>query len=101
MEEWVTTKDASLIKKVGLSHHRIAERARKGEIVAKKPGKKKWLVKVILNDGQYELVKVASVNPTTSNQQLDEIASLQKEKLEREVKKLRLQQYTMDTGKLI
>lgn len=58
MVEWVTTKDASLIKKVPLSQHRIAELARQGEIVAQRAGKKKWLVKVTLKDEMWGLVKL-------------------------------------------
>jgi hypothetical protein len=45
MSEWVTTKEASLYKKVFLSQHRIAELAKNGEIMDKKAGNKKWLVK--------------------------------------------------------
>jgi len=105
MDEWVTTKEAFLIKKVGLSPHRIAELAKKGEIIGKKVVKGKWLIKVVLNNNKYELVKippkVASKNKIKLEQQSDEIALLEKEKLERKVKQLRIDQYTMDTGKLI
>ena len=64
MDDWVTTKEASLIKKVGLTQHRIAELARQGEVVARKAGKKKWCVKVILNNGKYELVKPMALGET-------------------------------------
>lgn len=57
MDEWVTTKEASATKKVGLSQHRIAELARNRDIVADKTGTKKWLVKVTFNNGKYKLVK--------------------------------------------
>lgn len=59
MDEYVTTKDADKIKKVGLSQHRIAQLARHQKIVAHRAGVKKWLVKVTLNNGKYELVKCA------------------------------------------
>ena len=58
MDQWVTTIEAANIKKVGFSQHHIAKLAREGKIVAKKAGEKKLLVKVALNNGTYELVKM-------------------------------------------
>ena len=55
-ENWVTTREAAKIKKVGLSQHRIAALANQGKIVAKRAGIKKWLIKVKLVDNKYELV---------------------------------------------
>lgn len=56
MDEWVTTKEATNIKKVGLSQHRIADLARRGKIVAERRGIKNWFVKVMLNNGKYDVV---------------------------------------------
>ena len=58
MDDWVTTKEASLIKKVGLTQHRIAELAKQGKVDARRTGTKKWLVKVTLTDGKYDLVRL-------------------------------------------
>ncbi len=55
MDGWVTTRDAS--KKVGLTQHRIAERAKHEEIEYRRVGKKKYLVKVTFSNGIYELVE--------------------------------------------
>ncbi len=55
MDEWATTKQAS--GKVFLTAHHIAELARHEKIVADRTGEKKWLVKVTLKDGKWELVR--------------------------------------------
>ncbi len=62
MDEWVTTKEASEVKKVGLTAHRIAELARQGEIVAHRAGKKKLIVKVTFKDKKWELVPFEKPN---------------------------------------
>lgn len=72
MDEWVTTKEASDVKKVGLTQHRIAEMARHREIVARKPGEKKWLVKVEFNNDKYELVKSMALEETKQAQRVTE-----------------------------
>jgi len=56
MDEWITIKEAAIIKKVGLSQHRIAELARQEKIVADRSGGKKWMVRVMLNNGKYDVV---------------------------------------------
>lgn len=62
MDEWVTTKEASVVKKVGLTAHRISELARQGEIVAHRVGKKKLIVKVTFKDKKWELVRFEKPN---------------------------------------
>ena len=65
MFKWVTTENASEIKKVGLGSHQIARLARQGSIEAKRLGKKKWLVKVALIDNNYKLVPLESSQHTS------------------------------------
>jgi len=59
MQDWVTTSEAANIREISLTPHRIAELARSNKIVARRVGEKKWLVKVILKDGHYELEPTA------------------------------------------
>jgi len=58
MEDWVTTKQASEVKKVGLTAHRIAQLAKQGKIISRRVGLKKWHVLVTFNDGNWELVPI-------------------------------------------
>ena len=76
MDQYISTKEAAKIKKVGLCQHRIAELARRGEIVAHRAGKKKWLVKVTSINGKYELVKVMALGETQQGSQIEAFSKL-------------------------
>jgi hypothetical protein len=84
MDEWVTTEEAYKIKKVGLGQHRIADLARKGKIACDRVGDKKWMVKVRLNNGKYELVYLDSgknevVNETTELKTSESVGELKEQ----------------------
>jgi len=75
MDEWVGTREAEKIKKVGLCQHSIARLAKLGEVVAKRAGKKKWLVKVTFNNNRWDLVKLSPPVPVEQSQVITEPTS--------------------------
>ena len=54
-DEWVTTRDAEKLKKVGLVQRSITRKAVNKQIEAEKRGGK-WWVKVRSNDNRWDLV---------------------------------------------